>query len=360
MLSKPTLPIGFEPTTLGLEVRCSIQAELQEHINSNKKSLLNLSSPKEAALTNIYKSPERIIKMNIQVICLGTGSAIPNAKKNHSGFLIKTEKENILVDCGEGIQRQFRKAEENPQRLTKILITHWHEDHTLGLAGLLKTMGMNNYPQTLQIYGPRYTREKIHMFQEIYSRYKINLEIHEISQGTIYEDKQIKIEASQMDHGIPTLAYSVEIKEQRRIDKAKLMKLKLPNSPLIGQLQQGKDIKHNEKIIKAKDITYIQPGKKLTIILDTALNTNCIELAKNSDLLICESTYSAEEQEKATEYKHLTTTEAAEIAKKAKVKQLALVHISQMHMHHLPKILKEAKKIFKNTSIPEDFDVLTV
>lgn len=298
--------------------------------------------------------------MDFKVIFLGTGSAIPTAKKNHSGFLIKTEKEQILVDCGEGIQRQFKKAEENMQRLTKILITHWHEDHTLGLAGLLKTMGLNSYVQTLHIYGPKFTREKIHLFQEIYARYKIDLEIHEVSQGIIYEDKQIKIEASPMNHGIPTLAYSIEIKEQRRIDKSKLLKLKLPNSPLIGQLQQGKDIKFNNKTIKAKSLTYINPGKKLTIILDTALNPNCIELAKDSDLLICESTYSAEEQEKATEYKHLTTIQAAEIAKKAKAKQLALVHISQMHIHHLPKLLKEAKKIFKNTSIPEDFDVLTI
>ena len=298
--------------------------------------------------------------MEFNVVCLGTSSAIPTAKKNHSGFLIKTEKEQILVDCGEGIQRQFRKAEENPARLTKILITHWHEDHTLGLAGLLKTMGMDSYAKTLHIYGPRGTSEKIQLFERIYSKYKIQIEVHEIHSGTVYEDKQIKIETLPMNHGIQTQAYSIIIKEQRRIDKAKLKKLKLPNSPLIGELQRGKDIKFNNKTIKAKDITYTQPGKKLTIILDTAQNPNCIELAKNSDLLICESTYSAEEQDRATEYKHLTSTQAAEIAKKAKTKQLALVHISQMHMHHLPKLLKEAKKVFKNTQIPEDFDILTI
>src|SRR3989344_7782978 len=136
--------------------------------------------------------------MNMQVICLGTGSAIPSAKKNHSGFLVKTEKENILVDCGEGIQRQFKRTEENMQRLTKILIAHWHEDHPLGLAGLLKTMGLNGYSQTLHIYGPKFTKEKIYLFQQIYARYKINLEIHEIHSGTIYENKQVKIEASPM------------------------------------------------------------------------------------------------------------------------------------------------------------------
>ncbi len=298
--------------------------------------------------------------MNIDVVLLGTSSAVPTAKKNHSGFLIKTDKEQILVDCGEGIQRQFRIAEENPARLTKILITHWHEDHTLGLSGLLKTMGMASYVKTLHIYGPRTTKEKIELFEQIYSRYKIQIEIHEVHAGTIYEDKQIKIETLPMSHSIHTQAYSVIIKEQRRIDKAKLKKLKLPNSPLIGQLQQGKDIKHNGKTIKAKDITYIQPRKKLTIILDTSENPNTISLAENSDLLICEATYCAEEEAQAQEYKHLTTTQAGQIAKKSKSKALALVHISQKHHHKTSQLLKEAKKVFPKTSIPNDLDVLKI
>ena len=297
--------------------------------------------------------------MNFEIVCLGTGSAIPSIKKNHSGFLIKTEREKILVDCGEGIQRQFKHANENPAKLTKILITHWHEDHTLGLAGLLKTMGMNNYIQTLHIYGPRHTNEKIELFQRIYSRYKIRTEIHEISGSLVYEDKQIKIEAAQMDHGVPTLAYSIIIKDQTRIDKAKLKKLKLPNSPLIGQLQQGKDIEFNGKKIKAKSVTYTQKGKKITIVLDTAMNDNAIELAKDSDLLICESTYSAEETEHAKEYKHLTTTEAATIAKKAKVKKLILTHFSQRY-RDMNELLKECKKEFKNVECAKDFMSLEI
>ena len=298
--------------------------------------------------------------MDIEVVCLGTGSTVPSKKKNHSGFLVKTEKHNILIDCGEGIQRQFRFAEENPARLTHLLITHWHEDHTLGLAGLLKTLGMNSYVQTLHIYGPRHTSEKLELFQRIYSRYKIRIEVHEITNSIVYEDKQIKIECAQMDHGVPTLAYSLTIKDQTRIDKAKLKKLKLPNSPLIGELQRGKDIVFNNKKIKSKDITYTQKGKKFTIVLDTAMNDRAIELAKSSDLLICESTYSAEESEQAREYKHLTTTEAATIAKKAKVNQLALVHVSEKHVHRIPQLLKEAKTVFKNTSIPDDLAVLKV
>ncbi len=298
--------------------------------------------------------------MEMDVVFLGTASAVPSKKKNHTGLLIKTDKHKILLDCGEGIQRQFKLAEEIPTRLTHILLTHWHEDHTLGLTGLLKTMGMNSYAQTLKIYGPKHTKEKIELLQRIYSPFKINLEIKEVESGQVYEDKDIKIEAQHMDHGIPTLAYKIIVKEVKRLDKARLKKLKLPSSPLIGDLQRGKDIMFNGKKIKSKDVTYTQEGKTLTIILDTAMNNHAINFAKNSDLLICESTYMQNEEEQAREYKHLTTEQAATIAKKAKVKKLALVHVSEKHVHRIPVMLKEARKVFKNTLVPEDLEVLEV
>ena len=298
--------------------------------------------------------------MDIKVVCLGTSSQAPSIKKNHSGFLVSTENHKILVDCGEGIQRQFRFASENPARLTHLLITHWHEDHTLGIPGLLKTMGMNSYSQTLKIYGPKHTKEKIELFQHIYSRFKISMQIHEIEHGIVYEDKDLKIEATPMDHGVPTLAYNIEIKDKIRLDKTKLKKLKLPNSPLIGDLQRGKDIKFNNKIIKSKSVTYHQKGKKLTIILDTAFNHRAIDFAKQADLLICESTYAKNEEELAKEYKHLTTSQAGEIAKKAKVNKLAIVHLSEKYTHIDHHLLKEAKAVFKNTVMPKDLDVLKV
>lgn len=298
--------------------------------------------------------------MEIEVVCLGTASTVPSKKKNHSGYLIKTDKHKILLDCGEGIQRQFKLAEEIPQRLTHILLTHWHEDHSIGLTPLLKSMGMNSYSQTLKIYGPKYTKEKIELFQKIYNPFKIKIEVKEIESGLVYEDKDIKIEAHPMDHGMPTLAYKIIAKEVRRINKSKIKKLKLPNSPIIGQLQQGRDITYNGKKIKSKDVTYIQESKVLTIILDTAMNNKAIDFAKDSDLLICESTYSKDEEEQAKEYKHLTTHQAASIAKKSKSKKLALVHISEKHVHQIPMMLKEAKEIFKNTIVPEDLNILKV
>ncbi len=298
--------------------------------------------------------------MEIEVVFLGTASTVPSKRKNHSGILIKTDKHKILLDCGEGIQRQFKLAEEIPQRLTHVLLTHWHEDHTIGLIPLLKSMGMNSYSQILKIYGPKHTKEKIDLFQRIYLPFKIKMDVKEVDTGLVYEDKDIKIEAQHMDHGMPTLAYKIIVKEVRRIDKSKIKKLKLPNSPLIGDLQRGKDIIFKGKKIKSKDVTYMQEGKILTIILDTAMNNNAINFAKDSDLLICESTYAKDEESQAAEYKHLTTEQAATIAKKSKSKKLAIVHISEKHVHRIPAMLKEVKKVFKATIAPEDLDRIKI
>ena len=91
----------------------------------------------------------------MEIIFLGTSEAVPTEKKNHTAVLLRYENENILVDCGEGTQRQFRIAKINPCKLTRILITHWHGDHVLGLPGLLQTLALNNYSKQLYIYGPK-------------------------------------------------------------------------------------------------------------------------------------------------------------------------------------------------------------
>ena len=163
-----------------------------------------------------------------------------------------------------------------------------------------------------------------------------------------------------MVHSTPSNAYSFIIKDKRRLDKNKLKKFKLPNSPLLKDLKKGKDIIYKNKKIKASEVSYIEKGKKITVILDTKINENAIELAKNSDILVIESSFSSEDKDKAEKFKHLTASDAATIAKKAKVKSLILTHISQRYERDLLKIEKEAKKIFKTTKIAKDFDSLDI
>lgn len=288
---------------------------------------------------------------------LGTGNAVPTKLRNHTAILLSYKDENILIDCGEGAQRQFRIAEISPTKLTKILITHWHGDHILGLPGLFQTLAMSEYQNKLQIYGPKGTKQYINELTSLFKEFKINLEVHE-GTGKVFENKDFLIEAKEMTHGCPANAYSFIIKDKIRLDKNKLKKLKLPNSPLIGQLASGKDIIFNKKKIRSSQVTYKETGKKITFILDTGMNSNALEIAKNSDILIAESTFSSEEKERAKEYFHLTSEDAAEIAKKSKSKALILTHISQRYEHSLDKIEKEARKVFKNTQIAKDFDVI--
>lgn len=293
--------------------------------------------------------------MKIPIIFLGTSQAIPTAKRNHTAMLMQYKDENILIDCGEGTQRQFRKAKLNPFKLTRLLITHWHGDHVLGLPGLFQTLTLNNYNKTLHIYGPKGTTNFINLIYRLFVfTGKLKIEVREVK-GKFLETKDFYLEAFPLLHGAPCNAYCFVEKDKRRLNKDKLKKLNLPNSLLLRELQKGENIEYKGKTIKAKDVSYTEKGKKVTFLLDTVICENCYKAAENSDLLIAESTYTEQEKELAREYKHLTAKQAAEIAKSSKVKKLLLTHISQRYDNKENKILEEAKKIFPATTVAEDF-----
>ena len=293
----------------------------------------------------------------IQLTFLGTGSAVPTKKHNHPALLLTYKDENILIDCGEGTQRQFRFAHINPCKLTRILITHWHGDHVLGLPGLLQTLMLSNYNKILHIYGPYGTKKMVELYLQLFvgKADQIKIEVHEVNEGKIIQEKEFFIEAQMMEHDTPTLAYSFNIPEKSRLDKAKIKKLKIPNSPLLGELAKGKIVEINGKKIDGKKLIYKEEKKKITVIMDTKINEDALDIAQNSDLLITEATYSAEETQLAEEHFHLTSAQSASIAKKSKSKKLILTHLSQRYDKNPKQILDEAKKIFKNTITAEDF-----
>jgi len=290
----------------------------------------------------------------IEVIFLGTGSAVPTTRKNHPAILLKYKDENILFDCGEGTQRQFRKAGLNPCKLTRLFISHWHGDHVLGIPGLLQTLTLNNYPGTLEVYGPNGTEKFISKIMGIFvPRGEIKINIHEISAGKVLETNDFEIFAEEMEHNIFCLAYRFVEKDKLRIDKKKLKKLKLGNSPLIKELKNGKDVQINGKKLKYKLLTYFEKGKKLGFVLDTRNNPNVEKIARDADLFVCESTY-FDEEELAKEYMHLTVAQAVDVAKRAKVKKLFLTHLSQRYDRDEKRVLQFAKKHFKNSEIAHD------
>lgn len=292
----------------------------------------------------------------MKVVFLGTGSMIPTKERNHSGILISHEKENILVDCGEGTQRQLRILGFAPPKLTRILITHWHGDHYYGLPGIIENLAKNQYSNRLEIYGPKGSKK---IFNRIVNAHglkkRIMMRINEIKRdGIFFENESISIGSYKMKHNIPCIGYFINEADTRKINLDYIKRFNIREGPVLGNLQRGKDIIFLGKKIKVKDATYIKKGKKISIVMDTGLTNNCYKIAKDADLLICESTYGSDLKDKARKHYHLTSEQAAMIAKKSNVKNLVLTHFSQRY-RDINELEIEAKKIFRNTLSASDF-----
>jgi len=182
---------------------------------------------------------------------LGTSDSIPSKERNHTSVLLAYKNENILIDCGEGTQRQFKLANISPTKITRILITHWHGDHILGLPGMLQTMAMLGYNKKLEIYTPKKTR---HFMEAIMKMFifvgNIKYEIEEVN-GKFLENQDFYLESFPLKHSTSCNGYIFVEKDKLRINKEKLKRYNLPNSPLIKQLLDRKDIIFNGKKIKS-------------------------------------------------------------------------------------------------------------
>jgi len=296
--------------------------------------------------------------MSYEITFLGTSSMVPTKDRNVQSIYIDYKGEGILVDCGEGTQRQMNIAGINRLKVKKILISHWHGDHVSGLIGLIQTMGNQETSQKLIIYGPKGTKLHMnHLLNSCIFDLSIKLEINELNiknKTVIFENKDYMIEAAPLEHSTPCLGYSFMEKDKRRINLPKAKALGLKEGPLLGKLQRGESVKHEGKEIHPDDVSRIVSGKKSTFIMDTALTQNCYELAENSFLIVSEATYDSSLNEKANQYKHMTAEGAAMIASQAKAKKLILTHFSQRYKT-LNDLKKEAKEVFPNTEMAFDF-----
>lgn len=292
----------------------------------------------------------------MELIFLGTSAMVPTKERSHSALFIKSGKEGILLDCGEGTQRQFKEIGESATRITRILISHWHGDHVLGLAGLLQTLSASEYAKkdSLEIYCPRGVKKKIRQMLETFPfDNKIKIAPKEIEKGTFFKNDDIEIEAFQLEHAIPCIGFQIRETNKRKIDVDAVKKIGIPEGPLLGMLQKNKAITFNGKKISPKNTTYVVKGKIVGIITDTVQCKNCLKIAEGADVLVCEATFMEEEMEKAEQYKHLTIKQAALIAHTADAKKLILTHFSQRYKEKA-KQEKEARDIFPHTILAYD------
>ena len=295
----------------------------------------------------------------MDITFLGTSCMVPTKERNHQSIFLSYKEDGLLIDCGEGTQRQLKIADIKPTKITKILISHWHGDHVLGLPGLMQTMNASEYEKKLEIYGPSGTIEHFRKMLDAFS-FSIGFEhtITEIKDGII-EGKDLIIEAKALEHNITCIGFSITEKDKRKIKVAFVKRLGIPDGPLLGELQDNKTIMWQGKPISPEDATYLVKGKKIVIILDTVPCKNAYELAKDSDLLVCESVYSSTLLDKADENKHMTAKQAAELASQTNASRLVLTHFSQRYKTS-EEILEEAKLVFSETVASYDFMKLKI
>ncbi|WP_018658667.1 ribonuclease Z [Allofustis seminis] len=305
----------------------------------------------------------------MELLFLGTGSGVPAKHRNVSSIALKmlNERNTVwLFDCGEATQHQILHTTLKPRKIEKIFITHLHGDHIYGLPGLLSSRSFQAGEDLLTIYGPKGIKKYVLTSLKLsgaYPTYPLKFVEFE-KEGIIFEDHQFKVSIKKLVHGIPSYGFRIEEADHEgTLDADRLQALGVPFGPLYGKLKKGESVQLEDgRIINGKD--YIGKDKKgriLAILGDTRPTPATVELAKDADVMVHESTFSAEESDLARNYKHSTNVQAAQLAKDACAKKLLLTHISSRYLSaDIAKMAQEARNVFQNTILVKDFTEVVI
>ena len=296
-----------------------------------------------------------------EILFLGTSASAPSAKRGLSAQIVKHDEYRFLIDCGEGTQRQILQSGSGFKNLTRILLTHGHLDHILGLGGLMSTFLRWEAVDELDIFGGRSALDRVHdLLYGVVLRGNqppMPLRLNEIKPGTFFESDDFTVTAFSVTHrGPDCLGYIFEGKARRPFLPEKADTLGVPFGPERRDLVAGKEISlpDGKRVTPDDVLGPVQKGVKLVVVGDAGKTEDLLEVSKAADGLVIESTYLDEEAEMARQFSHLTARQAAELAVTAGVKKLILTHISRRYREK--DVLKEAQAIFPNTTVARDFD----
>lgn len=295
----------------------------------------------------------------MKVTFLGTSSARPTLHRNTSAILISYGPDSVLFDCGEGTQVRIMQSNARPSKLKAICLSHFHGDHVNGLPGLLGTMGLNGRTEPLTLVGPSGLSRWLKTLRELgilTPGFRLQLVDHD--EEEVLREDGWRVKSIPLIHRIPTMGFRFDEDDLLgRFDVLRAKELGVPNGPLFGHLQRGEDVTLDDGRVVRADQVVGPPrrGRRVAIITDTRPCAAVIDFAKGADLLIHEATYGNEEARQAHERFHSTAAQAAEIAKKAKVKQLVLTHFSSKYARVQP-LLAQAREIFPATRAAKDLD----
>jgi ribonuclease Z len=298
----------------------------------------------------------------IRLTFLGTAASRPTVGRNVSALAVQREGDLMLFDCGEGTQRQMMRYATG-FAVQAIFVTHLHADHFLGITGLLRTMGLQGRTDPLAIYGPpgsaRVLRAAVGLGND---RVLFPWKVGELSDGDSVSADGYRVEAFAVSHGIPAVGYAlVEDPRRGRFDVARARAMGIPEGPLFGRLHRGEVVEVDGRRVSPDDLVGPErPGRVVVYSGDTTPCSATVERARGADLLIHESTFGSDEQERARETFHSTSVEAARVARDADVERLLLTHLSARHSEQPDALEVEARMIFQEARVAHDGLVVEV
>lgn len=295
-----------------------------------------------------------------ELLFLGTSASAPSIRRGLPAAVVIHKEYRFLVDCGEGTQRQLLRSGLGFRRLDKILLTHGHLDHILGLAGLASTFARWEAIEQIEIYGGKWALDRVHaLMKVVFGRHRppVRLVLRDLSPGLVLEDDAFSLEAFPVTHRGPgNFGYIFEEKPRRPFLVERAEELGVPAGPERARLVQGLGVTLEDgRTIEPEDVLGpSRPGTKLVFVGDSARTDNLIDVARGADALVIESTYCDLEAEVAREFGHLTARQAAELAVAADVQHLVLNHISRRYTER--DIQSEAEAVFPRVTVARDLD----
>ncbi len=292
----------------------------------------------------------------MKLVFLGTSAAQPTENRGLSCICLEREGEILMFDAGEATQISYMKSGLGWNKKMKMFVTHLHGDHCVGILGLLQTMSMQNRTETLEIFGPSGIEEFIAANIKVLNfGLSFPVFINIIKEGKIFENKKFSIHACKASHSVTAFSYLFEEKDKPgRFDVKKAKELNIPEGELWNKLQNGNEIKINEKIIKPEQVLgEKRPGKKIGISGDTMPTVELEKFFEGCDYLVFDSTFLNAEKQKAIDTCHSTAKQAAILGKNAKVKNLILTHFSARYKDEVGH-LSEAQEIHNSVITAKD------
>jgi len=292
-----------------------------------------------------------------ELVVLGTASQAPTRYRNHNGYLLRWDGFGVLFDPGEGTQRQMVLAGVPSSAVDRILITHLHGDHCLGLPGVLARMTLDQLERTVEVFFPAESSDVFgHLTNAAIGRRTITVEARPSGEGLLREGPPLRLVARRLDHGVPTLGWRLEEPAGRtmlpeRLDAAGV------RGPAIGRLQRDGWVTGPAGAVRLEDVSVPRPGQTFAFVMDTRLCDAAVELAANVDLLVCEATFLSEDEDLARAYGHMTAAQAARLAREAGARRLVLTHFSQRYTD-TARFAAEAAEVFPDVVAAHDLDVI--